>query len=128
ALAFSRDGKTLACANSGSFGVKGLRPEGVRLFDVASGKNIAFLETAGVNAITYSPDGEILACAKDSVKGHAVPPVLGLWSIATGKNNTTITVDDNNSHMVSAVAFHPDGKKLVSGGGTHDVAGKILPR
>ncbi len=127
-LAFSRDGKTLACACMGSFGVNGLRPEGVQLFDVASGKKMAELETAGVNMIAYSPDGDVLACAHDSVKGHAVPPVLNVWRVATGKKHTTIAVDDNNSHMVSAVAFHPDGKSLVSGGGTHDAAGKILPR
>jgi WD40 repeat protein len=127
-LAISRDGKTLACACMGSFGVNGLRPEGVKLFDVAGGEKFAILEKDGVNAIAFSPDGERLACAKDTVKGHAVPPVLGLWRAVAAKKTATITVDDNNSHMVSAVAFHPDGKKLVSGGGTHDAAGKILPR
>jgi WD40 repeat protein len=129
AVAFSPtlDRKVLASCSSGGFGVKGLRGEGVRLFDVDDdvGKVIANLDPNGIQAIAFSPDGTTLACVRESVKGHAINPVISLWKVDTGKNFFTLNVADHKRYMVSAIAFSPDGKTLVSGGSSWDVTFKV---
>ena len=82
------------------------------------------LDDGGVNAVAFSPDGATLACARDSVKGHAVNPVISLWQVPTGKKGATLPLADNNRLMVSALAYHPDGKALAAGGSTYDATFK----
>lgn len=49
-----------------------------------------------------------------------------MWNVATGKTSGKLALADTNHCMVSAIAFHPDGKRLAFGGGSHDAAFKVL--
>jgi WD40 repeat protein len=120
AVAFSPNGKVLAAGSSGGFGRNGLRGEGVHLFDVATRKILATLDNGGVYSVAFSPDGPTLACSQGSLRGHSTKPVIGLWDVAAAKNTFNLTLADHNRCMISAIAFSPDGKTLVSGGSFDD--------
>jgi len=103
ALAFSRDGNTLAAAK------KGL----VQLWETGSGKEIRGVPLANGSenptAGAFSPDGKTLAVTDSGIR---------LWEMATGKEIRSFYGHQGN---VSAVAFSPDGKTLASGGTDHTV-------
>jgi WD40 repeat protein len=100
-VAFSPDGKTLACASLNS----------IKLWDVASGKERASLNghTDEVFSVAFSPDGKRLASAsKHTVK---------IWDVATGK----ASISREGSGFGPPLAFSPDGKILASGSLLWDV-------
>ncbi|MFI7465152.1 WD40 repeat domain-containing serine/threonine protein kinase [Nonomuraea sp. NPDC049646] len=64
----------------------------------------------GLVAVAFSPDGATLAVAdKDGIR---------LWDAATGRAKATVT-----DRRAAALAFHPDGTSLVSGGWFVDAEG-----
>ncbi len=95
-LAFSPDGKYLACGDEGA----------IRLFVAADGKEVRRFERhAGfVHALAFSPDGRNLA----SAQGYAV----SLWDVATGKR---VHHFPGHESPVACLAFSPDGTTLASG-------------
>jgi WD40 repeat protein len=98
--AFGQDGQTLV---SGS-------EEGIMLWDVATGSlrhNFDGRHTDRVNGMAISPNGENLASASDD-------KTVKLWKVATGKEIRTLQMHDGS---VWRVAYSPDGKTLVLGGG-----------
>ncbi|HZY88100.1 MAG TPA: WD40 repeat domain-containing protein, partial [Gemmataceae bacterium] len=100
ALAFSRDGKLLACTGSQNT---------VKLWDVAGQKERATLSGHGgiVMAVAFSPDGRTLASA-------GMDRTVKLWDLATHKERLTLK---GHEDPVSSIAFSPDGSLLVSGAG-----------
>jgi hypothetical protein len=108
ALAFSRDGSSLAVA-SGAPGASGV----VRLyFFPPSGVPINKPEVTiaahkdTVLGLAFSPDGNTLAtCGYDRL--------IKLWNANTGKEKATLK---DHSDSVYSVGFSPDGKLLASGG------------
>ena len=98
-VAFSPNGATLA---SGA----GFNSGAVKLWDVATGKNIAtFRHTERVNSVAFSPDGATLASGAGFNSG-----AVKLWDVATGKNIATFRHID----AVRSVVFSPDGATLAS--------------
>jgi len=100
ALAFSPDGRRLI---TGDFG------NTVRLWDSASGRQIAALEGQGlspVKAVAFSPDGHRFASAGDDRS-------VRVWNAATGEPAAVL---QGHSGSVTSVAFSPDGRWLASAG------------
>lgn len=105
-MAFSPDGKTLA------IGVRaGITATGhIILFDVVDGESLERKttlagHTAGVTAVTYTPDGTTLISA-------SLDKEIRLWDVATGKTRQILR---GHTERILGMALSPDGKVLVSG-------------
>ena len=98
-MRFSPDGTHLAVGTD----------VGVWLYDLPDGKETAlFTEHSGqVNALAYSHDGKILACA------GFLNPVIQLWDMQTHSKHSTFTLN-NRTNAISELAFTDDNKTLVS--------------
>jgi WD40 repeat protein/serine/threonine protein kinase/tetratricopeptide (TPR) repeat protein len=96
-VAFAPDGKTLAAGD-----VDG----GVRLWDVATGKERLALPRQGGNmwGLAYSPDGRTLAT------GSHIADIVRLWDPGNGKEKGNLPCKD-----VLSLAFGPDGTTLAAG-------------
>jgi WD40 repeat protein/serine/threonine protein kinase len=100
ALAFSPDGKTLASA-------AGFDDDNIRLWDVASGKEIGRLEGHGafICSLVFWPDGKTLASSSQD-------QTIRIWDVAS---RTCLDVLRGHRLEVFRLALLPDGKTLVSG-------------
>jgi WD40 repeat protein len=107
ALAFSEDGRTLA---SGSY------DKTVRLWETATGQEVLTLggHRRAVGAVALSPDGRLLASADGPDHGYdgKEPRRIRVWEVAAGREVATFEGHDS---AVGALAFSPDGARLVSG-------------
>jgi len=102
-LAFSSDGKELISASSNGM---------VHYWETATGKPLRSFRTLSWAAadIKLSPDRKLLAAS-----ALFTPATLGLWDTATGKLIRRLEVPAGSKPF--RLAFSPDGKTLVSGGG-----------
>ena len=102
-LALSRDRKLLA-VHPMSKAPMSNEARWLRLFELPSGRLRLTLDVPdGMHRTAFSPDGTLLA-------GGSSQGVV-LWNTTTG----TKTVLHGHTARVFIVAFHPDGKRLVSG-------------
>jgi WD40 repeat protein len=105
-LAFSPDGRTLACG--GRVTVDD-RPDGpVALWELATGQERLRVEGLPnwTECVAFSPDGRVLAAG--GWKG-----TVRLWDLATGKMVRRL---EGHLGIVETLAFSPDGRALASGG------------
>jgi WD40 repeat protein len=111
-LRFSPDGKTLAANNS--------RGE-IVLLDAATGEPTAVLgrhDHPDVVHLAFAPDGRTLA----SCDGEGT---VRLWDVVRRRPLHVLRSSDN--YTISAV-FTPDGRRLLTGGGTRDNGKPADPR
>jgi WD40 repeat protein len=97
AMAFSRDGKTLA------FGV--YQENAIVLWDVTKGKEIRRFQ-ARVFDLAFTPDNKTLI-------GAGMDNTIRLWDVSTGKVRHEFK---GHAGWVSSVAISADGQTLASGG------------
>jgi WD40 repeat protein len=113
ALAFAPDGKTLASANGeGIFGQTYSiedDPGEILLWDIAKRRKLLRLKghQGWITAMSFSPQGKLLATASHDHTVH-------LWSPVYGTSKAVLRGHEN---QVTCVAFSPDGELLASGGG-----------
>ncbi|MCY3766831.1 MAG: M12 family metallo-peptidase [Gemmatimonadetes bacterium] len=100
---FSPDVKSVAFSPDGTFLASGSAQGTIKLWNVATQRNIRTLHDAGsVRSVVFSPDGTILASHSDDVT---------LWNVSTGQKIATLF----STYSSGAVAFSPDGAILASG-------------
>ena len=102
-IAFSADGKLMACADR----------KGIQLYAVPTFAEVRRFEgmPTSVYSLAFSPDGKRLASGHDQV-------VL-LWDVATGKQ---VHAPVGHQSSVCSLAFSADGKTLASGSDGDGVA------
>jgi WD40 repeat protein len=117
-VGFSPDGKHLATSSWGGYlsrKVNGAEkteklPAEVRVWDAASGKEVAKLSGGGLG-VAYSPDGQYLASGGQE-------GAVTVWDAGTGKELFVLL---GHAGAVRAVTFSADSKRLASGGADHTV-------
>jgi eukaryotic-like serine/threonine-protein kinase len=107
-VAFSPNGKWLASGGDDKV---------VKVWDVRTGREEKALSghPSAVRKVAFSPDGKRLAAASDAAKRVVTwgSGEVTLWDMETGHAALTLRGPTN---AVRAVAFNPDGRRLVSAG------------
>lgn len=104
-IAFSPDGKLLVTTSI---------DKKVKLWGLATRKTLQVLEHDDmVDAIAFSLDGNLLACAGNNWDNDAVNMTLKLWNPATGKEVQTQSPMESVG-CVFSITFSLDGKLLAS--------------
>ena len=105
-VAFSPDGKTLACGSAKNY-IRTSYNSNIMLWDIGTGRLMHELEGHKdiVNSVVFSPDGETLASGSSD-------GTIRLWNVSTG---TLRQIFIGHTGKINSVVFALDGQTLVSG-------------
>ncbi|MCL5996383.1 MAG: WD40 repeat domain-containing protein [Chloroflexi bacterium] len=106
---------TLSFNPDGTAFVSGGQFISTKLWNVASGEEMGEAEQSSFNAVTFSPNGTLIA------GGNTASQVV-LWDGET--LGTVSEIDMGNDDQVYAVAFSPDGAWVAAGGHASDPPGQ----
>lgn len=110
-VAFSPDGKTVACSYIGNF------QDMINCWDVASGKLKQTISEASIT-VAFSPDGKLMASGGAGAKGKKSVPTILLRDTRTKKLKKTL--QQSMPGAVRTIAFSPDSKVLTAASGTSE--------
>jgi WD40 repeat protein len=118
AIAFSPDGKYVASSGCDIWDdKKGCTQGTVRMWVAATGLEVSRItHDQRVSSIAFSPDGNYVVsggCEQLENYYDCTQSSARVWAAATGQEVARMT----HGNWVSSVAFSPDGKYVVSGGG-----------
>jgi eukaryotic-like serine/threonine-protein kinase len=108
-VAFGLDGKQIVSGTGNA----------VNAWDARKDQGILLLNghAGNINSIAISPDGKRIVSGSapgQEALGKLLPGELKVWDAASGRELLTLK---GNAEEVHSVAFSPDGKRVVSGGG-----------
>ncbi len=100
--------KSIRYSPNGKYIASGSRDKSVRLWEVATGREVKVLgaHRYTVRDLSFSPDGHYIATGGDDKR-------LLIWDIASG---TLVKELEGHRSKITALAFSPDGKYLLSAG------------
>jgi WD40 repeat protein len=109
-VAFSPDGRLLACCGAAGFGKL---PGEVKVWDRRTGRQLRALHARDgvLTGVAFSPDGRHLACGGGGLNGK--PGEVKVWDAGTGREVLTLK---GHATAVASVAYSPDGRRLAAGG------------
>lgn len=118
ALAFSRDGARLASSTN----------KELRLWDASTGALVRTITPpSGYISIAFSPGGNRIVTNAVSASYTGLRPAVNfshqvdIWNVATGEKLRSLSVRKFSANQLgwsSSVAFSPDGKHILFGGGS----------
>jgi RNA polymerase sigma factor (sigma-70 family) len=116
-LAFSPDGNIVATGSAILADHPGQRDTvkeyRIRLWELATGKEILILSTSYTGAAAFSPDGKVFVSAGvDYDERRKGDDAIHLWDLASGKE---LAHYQGQESFVHALSFFPDGKRLATG-------------
>ncbi|MCA9079238.1 MAG: hypothetical protein KDA58_01715 [Planctomycetaceae bacterium] len=120
AAALSPDGKTLATASESN---------AIQLWSAVGGVPLETIPTsAPITALRYTETGGLVSIAADqTITLWDTVPRFKLVATLGGKPNDALDVSESPiADRVLALAFSPDGTKLISGGGDPSRSGELL--
>jgi serine/threonine protein kinase/WD40 repeat protein len=111
AVAFSPDGtRAAASVNVGDWNTFPSKKAAVRVWEIATGRQLLTLQPGFATALTFSPDGTRLAAAV-SVARTGQPSQIVVWDAATG---TECARWQGPTGWFGSLAFSPDGRRIAA--------------
>jgi WD40 repeat protein/serine/threonine protein kinase len=117
-VAFSRDGRLLACASGDP--VHADREGTIRIWDLETQRELALLRggkhSRYITAVAFSPDGKLLASASGDFRNPRLDAQSGevrVWDVDTGEE---VAFHKPSKGYITALTFSPDGSSLALAG------------